>query len=310
LNIDVIVKKLCEGAERIVPSRVFFFLARSRKFELVHDSAGLPEKGRLFDLKGTFVNMGVENKQTIYMSDIADSRIPVMPFKSGEAGSVLIIPMVYENSILGLFVLLSGQKHYFDAFQRDLLKVMCNQASTSIANAQLHAEIEKMATTDGLTGLFNHRLFQEKLSAEFKRLNRSSKPLSLLLADIDYFKKINDTYGHPVGDLVLKGVAKLIRETIREIDVPARYGGEEFAVILPETDDEGSRNIAERIRKALQGKSFSADGRSIAVTMSVGISTSPADARNKEELIEKADQALYHAKHNGRNQCVHWRSIK
>jgi diguanylate cyclase (GGDEF)-like protein len=310
LHIDVIVGKLCEGAKKIAPSRVFFFISKAKKFELIHHTGSIARNKKLFDLKGTFIHMVVENKQTLYMSDITNYRIPIMPIKTEYAGSIIVIPMLYEDELLGIVVMLSEKKDFLDSFQIEMLKVMCNQASTSIANAKLHAEIEKLATTDGLTGLFNHRLFQEKLSAELKRLKRFSESTSLLLADIDYFKKINDTYGHPVGDLVLKGVAKILRETLRDIDIPARYGGEEFAAILPGTDKDGAKNIAERLRKNVMNRFFPADGITFHITVSIGIATSPGDTINKEELIEKADQALYYAKHNGRNQSILWSSIK
>ena len=233
-----------------------------------------------------------------------------MPFETRDVCSVFAVPMLYEKGLVGLFVMLSEKKDFLDTFQIGLLEVLCNQASISIANAKLHAEIEKLATTDGLTGLYNHRRFQEMLSEEFKRLNRQSSPVSLILTDIDHFKKVNDTYGHPAGDLVLKGVSKIIREAIRDIDVPARYGGEEFAVILPGTDAEGGRQIAERVRKAVMEASFSSEGKELKVTISLGIASAPADASRKEELIEKSDQALYHAKHNGRNQTALWRGIQ
>ncbi|MEW6110232.1 MAG: sensor domain-containing diguanylate cyclase [Nitrospirota bacterium] len=310
LNIDVIVERLCEGAGKFASSDVFCFISRGKDFELIHHAGAIEENNKLFDLKGTLLNMAVENKQPLYISDIKSYRIPILPFKTENVHSIIALPIFYENNALCILVMLSRQKEFLDAFQLELLKVLCNQASTSIANAKLHAEIEKMATTDGLTGLFNHRLFQEKLSEELKRLNRFSGPTSLLLTDIDYFKRINDTYGHPVGDLVLGDIAKVLRETIRDIDIPARYGGEEFAAILPGTDSEGAKRIAERLRKAVMSTSFTSDGRSFNVTLSIGIATSPSDARSKEELIEKADQALYHAKHNGRNQSVLWSSIK
>ncbi|RJQ41388.1 MAG: diguanylate cyclase [Nitrospiraceae bacterium] len=314
LNLNVIAEKLCEGAEKIASSNAFLFIASGRQFELIHHTGGMSGDKTGFDLKGTFVNIAVENKQPVYMADMKDYHSSVLPFRTGEIRSIFVIPLVYESRLLGLFVMSSLKTDFLDTFQIELLKVMCNQAATSIANAKLHAEIEKLATTDGLTGLLNHRIFQEKLSEELKKLSRYSETTSLLLADIDFFKKINDKYGHPAGDMVLKEVSKLIKEAIRDIDIPARYGGEEFAVILPRTDSKGAMNIAERLRKAVSSKSFDIGHIShtgpIQATLSIGIATSPLDAKTKEELIEKADQALYHAKHNGRNRSVLWSEIR
>jgi diguanylate cyclase (GGDEF)-like protein len=310
LDIDVIIKKLCGVAETIASSRVFFFLQDPRGFELKHNSGVFNSEKKRFHFRGTIVNFAIENKQRHYVSDTTEYRVPIMPFETKNIRSVVAVPMLYENELLGLFVMLSEKRDFLDTFQIGLLEVLCNQASISMANAQLHAEIEKLATTDGLTGLYNHRRFQENLTEELKRLNRNSSPVSLMLTDIDYFKKVNDNYGHPVGDTVLKGVSKIIREEIRDMDIPARYGGEEFAVILPGTDSEGARNIAERLRKAVMDTTFSADGKSLKITISIGIATAPVDAKGKEELVEKTDKALYHAKHNGRNQSVIWSSIQ
>jgi diguanylate cyclase (GGDEF)-like protein len=310
LNTDVIVEKLCEGAKKIASSQALFFVAEGKNFRLMHDTGNSAADEKVFDLEGTFLNMIVENEQPIYMSDISSYRIPIVPFKTENIRSVISVPLIYENNLLGLFVMLSKKVDFLDTFQLELLKVMCNQASTSLANATLHEEIEKLATTDGLTGLYNHRLFQEKLSEEIRRLSRFSEPTSLLLIDIDHFKKINDTYGHPVGDLVLKSVSTIIKDTIRNIDIPARYGGEEFAAILPGTSEGGSKNMGERLRKAISKKSFTAGGNPFRVTVSIGMATSPDDAKTKEGLIAKADQALYYAKNNGRNQSVLWSSIK
>ena len=310
LDIDVIIKKLCAVAETIASSHVFFFLQDSQGFELKHNNGVFNSEKKRFHFRGMIVNFAIENKQRHYVSDTTEYRVPIMPFDTKNIRSVLAVPMLYEDELLGLFVMLSEKRDFLDTFQVGLLEVLCNQASISIANAQLHAEIEKLATTDGLTGLYNHRRFQENLTEEFKRLNRNSSSVSLLLTDIDYFKKVNDNYGHPVGDIVLKGVSKIIRDEIRDVDVPARYGGEEFAVILPGTDAEGAKNIAERLRKAVMDTTFSADGKPLKITISIGIATAPVDAKGKEELIEKTDKALYHAKHNGRNQSVIWSSIQ
>jgi two-component system cell cycle response regulator len=217
--------------------------------------------------------------------------------------------MFYEKDIMGILVLLSEEINALSPYQIELLEVLGNQASTSIANAKFHEEIERLAITDGLTGLFNHRHFQERLSQEFNRLERFSEPISLLIIDIDNFKKINDTYGHPVGDTVLKDVANIVRKTIRNIDIPARYGGEEFTVILLGTQARGAMNMAERLRKAVMNTAFSAGENIFKVTVSTGISTYPHGIRRKEELIERADKALYHAKRTGRNRSVSWSEI-
>ena len=310
LNIDVIARKLCEAAEKISASQVFFFISRGRKFDLIYNNSGNEFKDRKFSFEKTVINFAIENQHRHYVRDLTEYPIQIMPFETEGIRSVLAIPMLYERRVQGVFVMLSENLDFLDTLQVSLLEVLCNQASTSIANARLHSKIEKLANIDGLTGLFNHRVFQEKFSEELKRQNRISGPVALMLTDIDFFKKVNDTHGHPVGDHVLKGVSKIIRDTLRDTDIPARYGGEEFAVILPNTDGPGAKIIAERLRKSVMEKIFGSDDKVFSVTISIGIAISPIDSKRKEDLIEKADQALYHVKHNGRNQTVLWSTIK
>lgn len=309
LDMDVIARSLTDGAYRIAPSEIVFFIAKGKEFEVLRQ-LGIPaQKKKIFTLKGTLLDMVVKNKEPFYLSDVRHYRSPIMPFKTDNLGSVFVLPMLYEKEILGMLALLSEKINALNPYQIELLEVLGNQASTSIANARFHAEIERLAITDGLTGLFNHRHFQERLSQEFSRIDRFSEPLSVLIIDIDHFKKINDTYGHPVGDAVLKGVADKIRKTIRNIDISARYGGEEFAVILIGTDERGAMNMAERLRKAVMNKTFSADKNTFNVTISIGISTYTKGIKRKEELIEKADKALYQAKRGGRNRSILWSEI-
>jgi diguanylate cyclase (GGDEF)-like protein len=310
LNIDVIVQNLIDGAYRIAPSEVAFLLAKGKEFELIHQRGFRPQEKAVFNLRNTMLDNVVKSKERFTLSDIRDYRTPIMPFKTDNTGSVVILPLLYEKDILGILALHSEKTNAFSPYQIRLLEVLGNQASMSIANAGFHAEIERLAVTDGLTGLFNHRHFQERLTQEFKRLDRFSEPISLLLIDIDFFKKINDTYGHPVGDSVLKGVAEIIKKTIRNIDIPARYGGEEFAVVLLGTDANGALKMAERLRKAVMNTRFSSDKRPFHITVSIGISPYPDGIRKKEELIERADKALYFAKRSGRNQSILWNEIR
>jgi len=233
-----------------------------------------------------------------------------MPFKAQNTGSVFVLPLVYERDVLGMVVLMFEKTNTLGTYEIELLEVLGNQAATSIANAKLYEEIERLAVTDGLTGLFNHRHFQETLAQEFNRLERFSEPISLLIIDIDHFKKINDSYGHPVGDAVLKKVSGIIRKTIRNIDIPARYGGEEFAVILLGTDTNGALKMAERLRKSIADAKFSSEQNAFNVTVSIGISTNAREMRKKEDLVEQADKALYNAKRTGRNRSVKWEEIK
>ena len=309
LNENVIVQNLIEGAYRIAPTEIIFFIVRGREVEILNGKDLSPRENKIFNAKGTVLDMAAKSKEHIYISDVRDYRSPIMPFKTGDVNSVFLLPMFYEKNLLGILALLLEKRNALSPHQIGLLAVLGNQASTSITNARFHAEIERMAITDGLTGLFNHKQFQERLAQEFNRLGRFSDPLSLLLIDIDYFKKVNDTYGHPVGDSVLKRVADMIKKTIRNIDIPARYGGEEFAVVLVGTDGKGAMNMAERMRKTVMDTKFTADENTFNVTVSIGISTYEGEAMKKEELVDKADKALYKAKGNGRNQSVLWRGM-
>lgn len=170
--------------------------------------------------------------------------------------------------------------------------------------SDLNARLRELSITDGITSLYNTRYFYERLQEEMKRALRHNRPLSLIMADIDHFKEFNDTYGHLEGDNVLRKVAACIKGSIRETDIAARYGGEEFAVILPETDGQGTHILAERIRSSVMNCTCYMEGLKGAprLTISVGFATFPGSAIEKEELIKMADEALYRAKRMGRNR--------
>ena len=163
---------------------------------------------------------------------------------------------------------------------------------------------EQLASRDGRTGVENHRTFQERFLNEILRAQRYDHQLAVLMMDIDFFKKVNDSYGHPIGDLVLKEVAKIISQNIRATDLMARYGGEEFVCMLADTDRAKAVETAERIRDSISAKVFESGTVKFQVTMSIGGAIYPVDSRHGREILEKADKALYRAKETGRNRLV------
>jgi two-component system cell cycle response regulator len=221
-----------------------------------------------------------------------------------EAESLLVLPLLTGDEAIGTFMLASRERQQFGKDVRDMLGVIANQVAVSLQNGMMYQQMETMATTDGLTGLTNHRTFQDRLVQLLDRAERTQQPASLLLCDVDHFKRVNDTYGHPVGDEVLRQVARVLQRSVRKIDIPARYGGEEFAVVLEATGTEGAMHLAERIRRDVAALVIDSDKGQFHVTMSIGIASFPDDARERSLLIERADASLYFAKENGRNRCV------
>ena len=153
---------------------------------------------------------------------------------------------ISENEVIGIFAVTSKKPDALSSFHVQFLKILADQAAMAMTNANLHKEVGRLAMTDGLTGLFNHKHFHEMLLMEFQRTERMPQTLSLMLIDIDHFKKINDSYGHPAGDMVLASLAAILRKTLRGIDILARYGGEEFAAVLINTGAGGRET--QRIR--------------------------------------------------------------
>jgi diguanylate cyclase (GGDEF)-like protein len=219
--------------------------------------------------------------------------------------SALAVPLAEAESpdtVIGL-VTVARATPFSDA-ERDLFDYLTRQAGVSLENVDLHELVARQAVTDELTGLFNHRRFQEVVDTEVGRSKRFDQGLGMLMLDLDDFKEINDTYGHQQGDLVLREVARVLDETSREIDEPARYGGEELAVALPQTDLQGAYNLAERVREGIEALEVRRldGGGVLKVTASLGVAALPDCAGSKPELIAAADAALYEAKRGGKNR--------
>src|SRR3954451_287498 len=210
------------------------------------------------------------------------------------------------SAVLGL-VSVARRDREFTPSERDLFGYLAAQAAVSIENVGLHETVQRQAVTDELTGLYNHRRFQEAIESEAERAKRFGQNLGLVMLDIDDFKQVNDSYGHQQGDRVLAEVARILKDSSREIDAPARYGGEELAVVLPGTDIEGAFNLAERVRHEIEGLRIPLpDGNgSLQVTASLGVASSTAsDHEEPRALLARADAALYEAKRSGKNKVV------
>jgi diguanylate cyclase (GGDEF)-like protein len=220
------------------------------------------------------------------------------------AQSVIAAPMLVQDSVLGLiYVALDRNRKSLSEADERFFKVMSGTAANALRNAQMFEEMEHRARTDFLTGLPNHRFFQSTLSVELGRAQRNNHPLSLLIIDLDFLKEVNDRFGHPSGDMVIRSVAETIRNSCREFDFAARYGGEEFTVILPETPLPGAIQVADRVRERIASLVFTGIG---SITASIGASNFPLNALGKEDLIRVADQALYVAKNNGRDRVAYF----
>jgi two-component system cell cycle response regulator len=226
--------------------------------------------------------------------------------KIDDAKSLLVLPLLSADEAIGTFTLVARAEKRFGKDVREMLAVIANQVAVSLQNGYLYKQMETMATTDGLTGLTNHRTFQSRFEDLLQRAARHNHKVALLLCDVDHFKKVNDNYGHPIGDEVLRRVAKVLQEVPRKIDIPARYGGEEFAVLLDGVDVSQAKTVAERIRVEISKIVVETDKGPLSVTESIGVAAFPDDGRDRAILIERADLALYHAKHSGRNRVVTW----
>lgn len=307
LKVEDIADKFVDLVSGMVSaSAVGFFFADKGKLRVIAKRGFEPEKENFYP-KGTFFDLIIKNKYSIHVSHV-NKKDSIYPFKA-DTKTFLGIPIIYEKDVIGIFAVTSKEPDAISSFQGHLLNIVADQAAMSITNAQLHREVERLAITDGLTDLYNHKHFQERLTKEFQRIERIPHSLSLMIIDIDHFKRINDAYGHPTGDTVLVKLAAILRKILRGIDVLARYGGEEFAAVLINTETSGAKKMAERLRSHVMNNPFYVDEKKLTITLSVGIATYPYDAATKEELISKADQALYYAKKNGRNQVCTWKDV-
>ncbi len=214
------------------------------------------------------------------------------------------VPLMARDRLLGFLTLDKIEPAFYTVEHAKYLEILAAHTALALLNAMTYGEAERASITDFLTGAYNHRHFHQQLQQELERASRIHYPLSLLMIDIDFFKKVNDTYGHPVGDRVLQLLAQRIRTELRSGDILSRYGGEEFTVILPGATEDAMGQVAQRLLRVVSEQPFQVNSFSILITISLGGSSYPQHGQSGPELVVSADQALYTSKHSGRN-CYH-----
>lgn len=223
--------------------------------------------------------------------------------------SHITLPLAVEGELIGCISVNSDRPDAFNVRELQLFSVIGYQMAATLRHFQRFRSVKDLALFDTLTNLYNRRYFEERLGIETKKCFYGGSPLSLIMVDIDHFKKVNDTFGHTEGDRVLREISSLLRASIRKKDIVARYGGEEFILILPEASLEESFTIAERIRRTVEATPFEVAKVRLHLTVSLGISHFPSHRpSSKEELVRMADEALYEAKRAGRNRVCFYQA--
>lgn len=262
-----------------------------------------------FDLESIYADT-LRQKTIIQSKALHLSLKAVMPELSSETidailtdqpvKSIIVVPLIAQGKEFGWFCVFSSREELASA-EMDFLAIFAKQIEMAITIADLFQAVRDQAVTDSLTGLFNRRYFEEALEKEVQRSKRQKQPFSIIGIDLDFLKKINDTYGHVYGDMAIKTIADVLKTNARSIDVPARIGGEEFNVLLPGVTSDGAMIAAERIRKAIESAEIDTVGH---ITGSLGVATYLEHTDNIEELMELTDQAMYVSKRNGRNRVT------
>ena len=309
LEIDELLRKVCTFLLQAFPvDHVAILLLEEEKLVFrAHKGRLTPilkEGQTLLDADG-ICKQAIRTASPVMVNDVTEAKGYIQGF--AETGSELCIPLVSFGQVVGALCLECERQNAFDGGDVPALESVADICANAIQNAHYFERVRHMAYVDGLTGVFNRRYFEIRVQEEIERAKRYTGAMSLIMIDIDHFKRLNDEFGHLMGDDVLRQISTIFSQNLRKVDVACRYGGEEFAIIVPETTGEDAYYVAEKLRKAIQGAVF--PGLPRPVTISAGVASYPANGEGRDELIKAADEALYQAKQSGRNTVVASASI-
>ncbi len=315
-DLDLAAQILADGARLLTRSGIGLAL-------FLDPTTGLVERLRTsgFTLHESLIHTSIEGRgilgtplvaaEPVIFHESSERPNPqTMPAHTPAIESAMVLPIRIQHQTAGLILVGNPDPEwsYHQSEHTEVLLSLALHASGVIQSLRSIEEARRQAITDGLTGLYNHRECQRRLAEEMERAQRYARVCSLLMVDVDYFKVVNDTYSHQVGDLVLRQVARGILKQLRHVDIASRYGGEEFLVILPETDGNAAGRVAGRIVEAIATSDLELpSGRTVPLSVSIGVASFPEDGEDRESLIAAADHALYVAKESGRNRACRYR---
>ena len=300
-------KFLCLAKDLIHADRMLIWTMDQDEHFLVAQ-IGLPDMGSYLNVQAPFAEGLIGHAASKLEPRLIPNaaRDPHRRLNESAGGAWMLYPIVVNNRLLGLIQCIRSVHRPFTQEELKRLASLVPHVAVALENIRIREEMHLAASTDGLTSLWNHRKMQQILRNELLRATRYNRALSVLMMDVDSFKTFNDTYGHPAGDQLLRSVAAILQESVRNVDHVGRYGGEEFMVVLPETSKDAAFQLAERIRSAVEERAhIIVKGEKVQRTVSVGVASCPEDALAPSELVQRADEALYRAKRNGKN-CVIW----
>lgn len=308
MQLDATLNLLCDMAAEIAPfeKAMAYFWEENQEIMQLRFGRNLENEAAQEISSGNVLNFWAIKHSRPLLVTHGHNRDADTLLQAVGATSALAVPLFVSNRVMGSLQFFSSLPDGFTKEDAQLLWILSLVAENLLTREYANEGLLRFAFTDYLTGLRTRGYFEQQLELEFKRAERKQQKFSLLMIDIDHFKAVNDTFGHHIGDQLLRDVTSILMKDMREVDTVARYGGEEFVIILPETTQTGAVYVAQRLRRAVeQAKFFAGSPHTVHhLTISIGVAVYDTDAQFKRDLIEFSDAALYAAKHEGRNRVI------